>query len=369
MNSHTNHRKYVWKGRLYHVPISAADAWQNSTWLNKGPRILVVRHAGKHPYLQHYYLNWLAREFPKLRSLFELRLLPCEIRDWSRYRLYVPWFQDPAVEWMTPTTYARALELEAECKARGIAIINALARTTNCIRSVASARLAAAGIRTPRVVPIADVQQFRSDSDGLDFPFIVRDDSGHGRAVVLVEQRSDLDKIQFDRMRRPIAVEWVDVSAADGLFRKCRFVVAGRVGVRRHLIVSRNWEVRAAKRVASAATRVEELDYLEAPAAEHELLERARRCLELDWAAFDYSFDAQGEPIIWETNSYPDLSFPPRPEFKYTHPYVDRSLAAMTHMYLTMASIPVPEEITQRINSRSAAVPQIGQRVALVAAA
>jgi len=351
------------------MSVSTADAWQNIHWLNSGLRILVARHGGKHPYLQHYYLSWLAREFPKLRSLFELRLLPCKVRDWSRYRLYVPWFQDPAVDWMDRATYARALDLEAECKSRGIPIINSVAHTSNCIRSLAAGRLAAEGIRTPRVVPISDPQQFQSDLGGLDLPFIVRDDCGHGKAVVRVRQPSDLEKIRFDRMRRPIAVEWIDVSGADSLFRKCRFVVAGTVGVRRHLIVSRHWEVRAARRVASRATRQEELDYLTAPTSEHALLDRARRCLYLQWAAFDYSFDSQGEPIVWETNSYPNLSFPTERELSYTHPYVERSLAAMTHMYLTEAGLPVPEEIIRRMILHTGCASQTWQDAAFISAA
>jgi hypothetical protein len=270
---------------------------------------------------------------------------------------------------MAPATYARALDLEAECKSRGIPVINSIAHTPNRIRSVAFVRLAAEGIRTPHVAPISNPQQFRSDLCGLNLPLIVRDDCDHGKEIVLVKHPSDLEKIPFDRMRRPVAAEWVDVSAADGLFRKCRFVVAGTVGVRRHLIVSQHWEVRAARRVANAATRREELDYLKAPAPEHGLFERARRCLDLQWAAFDYSFDSQGELIVWETNSYPVLSFPPEREFSYTHPYVERSLAAITHMYLTTAGLSVPEEITARMNLHTADSPQVRQGAALMSAA
>jgi hypothetical protein len=353
----------------HHLRVSLADARENNRWLRSGPRILVVRHGGQKPHVHHYYLNWLAQEFPEVRSLFELRLLPCKVQDWSRYRLYILWFADFASDWMAPATYARALALEAECRSRGIPVINSIAQTPNCIRSVAAARLAAEGIRTPQVTPIFNPQQFRSDLCGLNLPLIVRDDCGHGKEIVLVEQPSDFEKIPFDRMRRPIAVEWFDVSAADGLFRKCRFVVAGAVGVRRHLIVSRHWEVRSARRVASTATRQEELDYLQTPPHERELFDRARRCLDLQWAAFDYSFDSQGEPIIWETNPYPVLSFPPEPEFRYTHPYVERSLAAMTHMYLTAAGLSVPEEIIARMNLHTTGSPEIHQDVALMCAA
>src|SRR5262245_10919075 len=141
----TNQRRYLLKRFRRHVRVSIADARQNNRWLRRGPRILVVRHGGQKPYLQHYYLDWLAREFPELRSLFELRLLPCKVRDWSRYRLYIPWFQDSAADWMAPATYARALDVEAECRSHGIPVINSIASTPNRIRSVAAVRLAAEG--------------------------------------------------------------------------------------------------------------------------------------------------------------------------------------------------------------------------------
>ncbi len=149
MNFPTNQRKYFWKKLRRHLRVSVADARENNRWLRSGPRILIARHAGQKPYTQHYYLNWLAQEFPELRSLFELRLLPCKVRNWSRYRLYIPWFPDSAIDWMAPATYARALDLEAECEARGIPVINSVAHTPNRIRTVACVRLAAEGIRTP----------------------------------------------------------------------------------------------------------------------------------------------------------------------------------------------------------------------------
>lgn len=349
-----NQSKYSWKAALLQGPYAASDAYQNAKWCGAGPRILVARHAGRHPHRQHYYLDWLAREFPAVRALFELHLLPCKVRDWARYCLYIPWFQDPAVDWMSPAAYSRALELEAECATREIPVINSVEATTNCIRSVAAEKLADAGIRTPRVVTITNPQRFLKDLGGLSVPFILRDDCGHGKSVQLIRDRSDLDTIRFDHMRHPIAVEWVDVSEPDGTFHKCRFVVAGDMGVRRHRIVSRHWEVRAQKRVATEATKQAELDFLMAEATEHLVLDHVRRCLNLQWAAFDYSFDPQGDLVLWETNSYPCLSFPHAAENAYTHPYVERSLAAMTHMYLTTAGLPVPEEIVRRMNLHTA---------------
>jgi hypothetical protein len=54
----------------------------------------------------------------------------------------------------------------------------------------------------------------------------------------------------------------------------------------------------------------EELEFLAAPCEQHELFDAARLALEFDIAAFDYSFDHDGELIVWEVNPYPDLRMP-----------------------------------------------------------
>ena len=338
------------KGLLLRPRQMVKDARLNAAWCRAGERILVVRHSGKHPTLQSYYLDWLAKNFPETRALFELRLLPCDVTDWSRYRLFIPWFQDPAKDWMTPGMYAAARRLEDQCDARGIAIVNRVEVTANCMRSVAAAKLEEAGIRTPRVVPIHDHHEFLRDLGGLQLPLIVRENRGHGKSVVLVRRRDELNSLRWNRMQHPIAVEYADVaSPRDGMFRKCRFVVAGMLGVRRHLIVSQGWEVRATSRVAGESTRDEELAFLTGEPVERDVLDRARRCLELDWAAFDYSFDKSGEIVVWETNPYPNLSFPTGSGTGYTHPFVERSFAAMTHLYLTAAGMRVPDGIAEKL--------------------
>ena len=235
---------------------------------------------------------------------------------------------------------------------------------------MASARLAAEGIRTPHVAPISNPEQFRSDLCGLNLPLIVRDDCGHGKEIVLVKQPSDLEKIPFDRMRRPVAVEWFDVSAADGLFRKCRFVVAGTVGVRRHLIVSRHWEVRAAE---ACSQRGNSPGRARLPSVSSHM---STSCLIGPVDAWIYSgllstiaSTPRANRLSGRRIRIRFYRFPTNQEFGYTHPYVERSLAAMTHMYLTAAGLPVPEEITARMNLHTADLSQIHQDAALMSAA
>jgi hypothetical protein len=107
-----------------------------------------------------------------------------------------------------------------------------------------------------------------------------------------------------------VASEFIDTVSDDGLYRKYRYLMLGSRGQPRHLIASHNWEVRPKDRVIADYLRTEEFEYVNTACALHERFDEARRRLEFDIAAFDYSVDAAGEPVVWEVNPFPDLSIP-----------------------------------------------------------
>ena len=153
-------------------------------------------------------------------------------------------------------------------------------------------------------------------------------------------------------MQRPVAAEFIDVrDPRDGLYRKYRYIVAGPFAVPRHLIVSRTWEVRAAQRLRNRETRDEEIAYLEHPEPNHMLFHRIQQSLRLDLVAFDYSYDAQGQLVIWEANPYPGLDYAKGPDVEYTRAYVERSFAAVTAMHLDAGGLELPERIEQMLAS------------------
>ena len=86
----------------------------NRRWRGEAKRFLVVRHAGKSPGFYDVILHWVEEHVPEIRGLFELRLLPCWIFDWSSYALHVPWLQDPVENW-SRRAYAQACRLAAAC--------------------------------------------------------------------------------------------------------------------------------------------------------------------------------------------------------------------------------------------------------------
>lgn len=343
------------KGALLQAPYRVRDALRNRRWAADGPRFLIVRHAGKSAYFRDYFLHWLAAALPEVRARFELRLLPCYVRDWSRYVVCAPWLKDPAIDWLPRGALGRVRYLEKECDRRGIPIINRLDSLSHSVKSVGARIIAGSGVRTPRLVAIDDPQQFVQDRQGLEFPLIVREDRAHAAPTCLVENERELRQVPWPRFAHPVAAEFIDVrDPRDGLYRKYRYVAAGARGLPRHLIVSRTWEVRAAQRVRNDATREEELAYLRRPDPNDAVLQRVRQALELDLVAFDYSYDRAGRLVVWEANPCPDLSSPVGPHVAHLRPYVERSYALLAAMYLSAGGLPWPGQLRDWLAAGSA---------------
>jgi len=324
--------------------LRAHDWHVNRRWRGEAKRFLVVRHAGKGPEFYDVILHWVEEHVPEIRGLFELRLLPCWVFDWSPYALHVPWLQDPVENW-SRRAHARACRLAAACDRRGIPVINRVDRLSNAMKFEAASRLSRAGIRTPVMRVIGDHREFRETGCGLALPLFVREDAGHGGLMLRADTEHELRAIPLEQFRRPIAVELVEVrSPEDGLFRKFRYVVAGRVGVPHHMQATADWITRGDIRFHNETTRSQEQSYISRPDPHHELFQRARRSLELDFVAFDYGFDRSGELIIWEANPYPHFHIP-KGRLSYLAPAMHRTLAAVVHLYLERAGMAIPQRL------------------------
>ena len=191
----------------------------------------------------------------------------------------------------------------------------------------------------------------RSDTDRLppelESPIIVREDRGHGLTSLLVENVAQWAAIDWKLFKRPVAVEYIDTrSSHDGLYRKYRYVAAGEVGISRHLMANRQWEVRPRQRVRSDPLRAEEIAYVNAPDPNHDMLQSARRALGLDIVGFDYSYDHDGNIVIWEANAFPDLDYPRQGSVDHIAAAVLRSFAAVARLYCVRAGLPVPSQVT-----------------------
>jgi hypothetical protein len=346
------------------------------------PQFLVVRHSR---WTRHFFdviLNWIGQHFPEHRQLFDVWDLPDETardypylphlaawrsllvlaksivhreRDPQRilrggvpngrdYRLHLPWLQDPVQEW-SPATFARACSLTSQCDALGIPTINRVDRLVHAVKSTAASLIAKAGVGTPRMEVVRDVREFHETQMGMSLPLFVREDWGHRGGMWRADTVEELRRLPVSRLKRPVAVEIVDVrDPRDGLFRKYRYIAAGEVGVSHHLQTSSGWVTRGENRVKSETTRAEELQYIQHLDPRHDELQRARRALGLVIVAFDYGLTPDGRLIICEANPFPHIKFSQR-GLVYRNDALHRTMLAIFRLYLTVAGLAVPQQI------------------------
>lgn len=315
--------------------------------LISAPRMLVLRHASYRHDFYDVLTDWITRHHPEHADLLELRELPFDLpADAAPGRPYgavVPWLQDPVQLW-SMETFAQTQALQARCDALGIPVLNRVECLAHAGKAEAARRLAAAGIRVPRMARILDLEAFGRTQYGIPFPLFVRDDWGHGSDLYGARTPEEARLIPVGKFERPVAVQWINVRDADGLYRKYRHFAAGDAGISHHLQCSREWVTRGHNRVIDERTQSEELAYVSAPDPHAALFQRARRALELDMVAFDYSLCADGVPVIWEANPFPLIQFS-KGSLVYRNGALHRTLHAMLRLYLRAAGRPVPAEI------------------------
>ena len=324
------------------------DARTNRQWKSSGKRFLVVRHAARQPYFYQQFLEFVAGNYPNLRRLFELHLLPCRLRDPSKYVLQIPWIQDPLEDW-SPRGYRQALRLQRDCVRHGVPIVNnRLDSHKNASKLEGARRIAYAGFPTPRMAPIADLQHFQNTLCGLELPLLVRENHGHGGTSFLVRSPADIAEIPWHKYRAPLAVEFIDVcSPRDGAIRRYRFFAGGNIGISQAIHFSLDWESRRCNRVYSNLADDEEYEYVTTPNPHCEQFLEARRFLGLDLVGFDYSYDSEGKIVVWGANPYPFVSLSSRGNRVHAPWLTARTFAVMLSCYLQKARLTLPDGLRE----------------------
>jgi hypothetical protein len=180
--------------------------------------------------------------------------------------------------------------------------------------------------------------------------FIVRENKLHTRPMALVTNASEFGDLDLTAFQDPFIVEYVDVSTADGYFRKARAVVVGeKFATFRHLIVSPRWEVRRGDRIENDNTKVEEQNFFENSIHLLDLFIAAAKKLGTPTVSFDFSMLPDGQTInglpfvLWEANPFSCIwaDDNERNRERYLHhlPIVDSIFLAQLELYLTAAKL------------------------------
>lgn len=327
--------KYHCKSALFGWPLRLMDQVSNASRCHDAPRVLVVRHPAKRSYTYRECLNWIRKNVPQLHARMEFLTLPNQPRDWDAIGLLACWTADTMRHW-SPEGYRDACRLTDTCRARGIPVVNPVDSHAAHSKLEMTTIWRQSGIRAPRCELINDVEAFKETMAGMAFPFLIRDEQGHGRPSCWISCAKDLEHVPWHEMIRPMASEFIDTrSVRDGLFRKYRCIVAGDEVIPRHVIANTDWEVRPERRVNSDELHTEEVAFIQDRPEHADQLYYAAQLLDLDIAGIDYSIDPNGELVLWEANPVPNLNAPPTHRAQHILPAVERSFAAIAKLYLT----------------------------------
>jgi hypothetical protein len=205
------------------------------------------------------------------------------------------------------------------------------------------------GVRTPRVRDVPR-ELFRKRmaaatlaAEGWRCPLLLRARGYHsGHHFTRVETFGQLEAAgQALPGEHLLAIEWLDGTGGDGLFRKYRAMLLGGEVYPLHLAISRQWKVHyfSSDMAVSEAHRAEELRYLADPAdviGERAMtaLRRIGEALCLDYAGVDFALGADGEVLVFEANATMRIvPPPPGPLGDSRRPFIDRAMAAARTLF------------------------------------
>lgn len=172
----------------------------------------------------------------------------------------------------------------------------------------------------------------------LAFPFLVRAPGFHtGMYFSRVDDSEELERaLQSMPGSDAFAIEYIDVRAADGTYRKYRVMAVGGSLYPLHLGIGSDWKVHyfTSEMATEREYRREEqrfLDSMPATLGSRAIaaLEELVRRLGLDYAGIDFGIDPQGNVVLFEANA--TMVVPSRetnPDLAYRVPYQERVINA-----------------------------------------
>jgi hypothetical protein len=291
-------------------------------------------------------LDWIEQHASDLREQFWLYATPNSPPNLKEKKLLINSFNETTLQ-DHPALLSRIQQLESECDQQGIRTINRTEGLLRMRKSECGDWLAKAGVRAPKAVSIVNREQFQHDIGDLEFPLLIREELIHGGHApsYLVQNYRELGTVPLHQMAQPFASEYIDTRGDDGNYRKYRYVAIGEIGIPFTQQVSPTWEARTKSRITNKQTTAEELEFMKQPDPNHDLFQHAMKIIGLDYAAFDYSYTSEGQPVVWELNVTPGWG-----KYNSKRSYVqiaqDKIFAATLAFYFSSAGLDVPDALS-----------------------
>ncbi len=340
------------------VTRPAQDMIQNWRYVRADrQRIAVFRHPHGRPNHYQTLLDWLAEQLPEVRRRLELHLLPCRIRDWSRYALVIPWVSDSLLA-NSPQACREACVLTTTAESHGVPVINSPPRLLNaaCLDSWPTQRAAGSphtgfpSAARLECVPPRFAGDAASPAGGRtddawrlepSLPGATR--TGHAPHPAGTTRRSCGRAIHRRAEPAGRLAAQVPLSGTGGDRRGPGLGDLATLG-------------NAAAALSSPTPPLGPSSaYCEREDPNHDQFQELRRALGLDLLAIDYSYDQQGQPVIWDIDVLPEMSWPRETVDAHQRVSAERAMAAAARMWLQRARLEIPAQIEQFLATPAAA--------------
>jgi len=299
-------------------------------------RVLIVRHGQGRGRLPGYFqdcIDALARSRPALHRSLSFWATGEAQPDLGGVGAVAFWLADPLKE-MYPDCYLHARLLADAARERGIRLVNPPDALSNSIKTRQSRLWREAGLPTPAAHAFSSTDELAGLLDRMSLPVIVRPDHLHAQAGIRVCNTKD-KAIEASKGLLPVpslVVELQDVRSTwkrrdpgnlyAQLFHKKRSFILGPRVKAGHVFFatipivatqtctfSPRWrQSKGLKDVPRPGMDQMSVDIDNAfgngPPEHVELLQRAGQVLGLEYFAVDYSSDADGGIMLWESNPY-----------------------------------------------------------------
>jgi hypothetical protein len=168
--------------------------------------------------------------------------------------------------------------------------------------------------KTVRVVPVSVKNVFElADKHGFSFPFIFRSiGENNAKNMIRIDSVEDAQKLEqfaFDG-REFYLIQYLEYKSEDGLYRKYRALMIDGELILRHLIFSDEWKnanfdghQKVVARIPDIVKEEEAFLRTEPNAKVIKMAKALYDYTNLDFFGFDFTFDKEGNLILFEANS------------------------------------------------------------------
>lgn len=258
----------------------------------------------RRPVFSDILLNWL-RRLPDIevhpQGLFD------KLPDLNLFDLCVFWLLDPCDD--RADVWARSTEIADLCITQDLPIFQDPSNLPNTRKSTFAQIIGESGLglRVAAVQSITDIDLFCGNAHRMTYPYFIRDDDRYGSEM---RKLHDLHETRAARgllheLRKPIAVEYIETAVED-LYYKYRYAVVDGVGTPLHLQISSEWITSGNARSTTPAAMAAEQAFVTSK-QRNPVLDATAALLGLDFCAFDYAYDRDGQLVVWEANAAPTL--------------------------------------------------------------